>query len=1315
MATRISGITIKLDGDGTKLNSALKSVDSQIKTTQNSLRDVGRLLKLDPGNTELLSQKQKNLASAITATKDRLEQLKNVSREGLSDEKWDALQREIIATEQDLKKLQEEYKEFGSVSQQQIIAAGKRMEEAGGKIEEVGNKIAGVGNTLTTHLTLPIAALGTAAVKVAADFEEGMDKVQAISGASASEMEALTEKAKEMGETTTFSARESADALSYMAMAGWKTEDMLNGIEGVMNLAAASGADLATTSDIVTDALTAFGEGAEEAGHLADVMAAASANANTNVEMMGETFKYAAPIAGTLGVSMEDMAIATGLMANASVKASNAGTALRTGLTRLAAPPKAAREALNKYSIETTDTAGNMLSLRDIMENVRSALGDLSTTEQTAALNAIFGKNAISGWAAVLNATEEDFNRLSSAIDGSSGAAKSMADTMKDNLKGELTMLKSQIESIGIDFGDIIMPTIKDVVKGIGNVVKRLKKLSPETKDMIVKLGMFTAAAGPVIAIGGKLISGIGKIVKGVGSFVQTVPQAIAKLTAQTVATEGATVAQAGLNAAMYAMPIVAVAAGIGALVAAISQMEKAADESVREVTGVGEAIENADAANQSAIEHMNSYAESLRSVRTETEATATQAESAANTLKEIGDSGDKSSTDLARMSVAVQQLNQLFPDLGLELDRSTGKLNKSQDEIEKYIASAKKMGQIEQAANLVQASLDQVATATQDLAYEQATLDAMLEKQEGLTKQAESFDQLYTNLMQGKISLDEYRTSVEELAGPVEWMYGEVFKMGEYSYNAAEYSRQLTERTNELGDAIEDQRGVIDATNQSLEIAQSTADQLQESHDKLKASVEAETEANHRQAESMDLSILKVDEAVMAWERLGPEMQETALKAAEAMTTLQSNVESALSSQMNMFEEFNAGSAMSTDQLIANMQSQVEGVRNWESNLKELAERGIDQDLLQKLAEMGPQGSGYVETFKNMTADQMKEANALWKEGLNIQQFGNDEALELQTAIGQMAVGSEAGFTQLGEALGLQANTAGQYTGKGLIEGLETLQEAVNAAGTETGDELIESLNTALGVHSPSTITTQSGKDVDQGLANGLDQGKYFILSACSQVKATMNSSLITPLNNMSTQAQAAGQKIGQGLANGINSMRGNVANSITAINSAVQQGQNQIQAQVPQWQNIGQMISMGLAAGIMAGQSAVINAVTAVAASAITAAMSALQIGSPSKVADKMIGRNFDAGIVQGIEKGTHEVLGSIDRLTNAMVDVPGRSFGLEAMAGSGSTTNYDYGGTVINVYGAEGQDVNRLAEVVEERLNASYARRQAAWARG
>ena len=199
------------------------------------------------------------------------------------------------------------------------------------------------GGKLTMGVTTPIVALGAKAVKTAADFESSMSEVSAISGATGEDLQKLESLAKKMGETTRFSASEAAEALKYMAMAGWKTEDMLNGLEGIMNLSAASGENLGATSDIVTDALTAFGLSAADSGHFADLLAKASSNANTNVSMMGETFKYVAPVAGALGYSAEDVALAVGLMANSGIKASQAGTSLRASMTNLAKPTKEMR------------------------------------------------------------------------------------------------------------------------------------------------------------------------------------------------------------------------------------------------------------------------------------------------------------------------------------------------------------------------------------------------------------------------------------------------------------------------------------------------------------------------------------------------------------------------------------------------------------------------------------------------------------------------------------------------------------------------------------------------------------------------------------------------------------------------------------------------------------------------------------------------------------------------------------------------------------------------------------------------------------
>ena len=293
-------------------------------------------------------------------------------------------------------------------------------------------------------------------------FEESMSNVKAISGATGEEFEKLTAKAKEEGATTKFTAKDSADAFGYMAMAGWKTEDMLNGIDGIMSLAAASNEDLATTSDIVTDALTAFGLQASDSGHFADVLAQASANANTNVGMMGESFKYVAPVAGALKYSVEDVSLALGLMANASVKGSMAGTSLKTSLANLAAPTDKMQGAMDRYGISLTKRNGEMKTLHEVLDNLRSSLGGLSETEQTAAASTIFGKEAMAGMLAIINASADDYNKLTAAVNNADGASQQMADTMLDNMNGSFTLLQSAVDGAKIALGERLSPHLRE-------------------------------------------------------------------------------------------------------------------------------------------------------------------------------------------------------------------------------------------------------------------------------------------------------------------------------------------------------------------------------------------------------------------------------------------------------------------------------------------------------------------------------------------------------------------------------------------------------------------------------------------------------------------------------------------------------------------------------------------------------------------------------------------------------------------------------------------------------------------------------------
>ena len=488
MANRIKGITVEIGGDTTKLSKALEGVNKNIKNTQTQLKDVEKLLKLDPTNTELLSQKQKLLADAVTATKEKLETLKTAAEQAnqalangdISQEQYDALRREIIETEQELQNLQREAEASGT--------ALAKLGQAGEMLENAGGKIADVGKTLTTHVTVPIAAAGTAAVKTAADFDAAMSKVAAVSGATGEDLDALRDKARAMGAKTKCSASEAADAMNYMAMAGWKTGDMLKGIEGIMNLAAASGEDLATTSDIVTDALTAFGLSAADSGHFADVLAAASSNANTNVSMMGETFKYCAPVAGALGFPCEDTAQAIGLMANSGIKSTQAGTALRTIMNTLAGDVKICGDSIGEVEIATTNADGSMRDLNDILADCRSAFSQLSESEQASAAQALVGKNAMSGFLALMNASYSYIQKLEGAIstcsdeiDGYNGVTAKMAAVMQDNLGGQLTILKSQLQELAISFGEILMPAIRSIVSRIQGLIDKFNALSPAT------------------------------------------------------------------------------------------------------------------------------------------------------------------------------------------------------------------------------------------------------------------------------------------------------------------------------------------------------------------------------------------------------------------------------------------------------------------------------------------------------------------------------------------------------------------------------------------------------------------------------------------------------------------------------------------------------------------------------------------------------------------------------------------------------------------------------------------------------------------
>lgn len=430
------------------------------------------------------------------------------------------------------------------------------LDSAAQKFKDAGKSISDAGGFLTKAVTLPVAGLGTAIIKTGADYEAGMSKVQAISGATAADMEMLGDEAMRMAAQTEFSTSESAEAYQYMAMAGWDAQQMVDGLSGIMLLASASGESLASTSDIVTDALTAFGLKAGDSGRFADVLAAASNSANTNVSMLGESFKYVAPVAGAMGYSVEDISIALGLMANSGIKASQAGTSLRSAITNMASPTKNMAMVMDKYGISLTDADGKMLSFAEIMGVLREKMGGLDEATQASAAAMLFGKEAMSGMLAIINASPEDFNKLTEAINNSSGTTEEMAAIMNDNAAGAMAMLSSAINVLFTNLSKFLIPAFTEIVRKATEVVNWFNQLDAGTQQLILTIAGIAAVVGPVLIVVGKIVSAIGAIVSGIGTLISVVGKAGGAIS--------------GLFSILAANPIVAVIAAVAALTAGI-------------------------------------------------------------------------------------------------------------------------------------------------------------------------------------------------------------------------------------------------------------------------------------------------------------------------------------------------------------------------------------------------------------------------------------------------------------------------------------------------------------------------------------------------------------------------------------------------------------------------------------------------------------------------------------------------------------------------------------------------------------------------
>lgn len=565
MASRIQGITVEIGGDTTKLQNALKGVNGQIKSTQSQLKDVNKLLKLDPGNTELLAQKHKLLAEAVSETKEKLATLKTAAEQAntalangeISKEQYDALQREIVETEQDLKNLETQANQ-SATAVQKIAATGEKLKTVGDNISSAGQKLLPV--------TAGVTALGTASVTTAANFESSMSQVQAtmgitkdamstVNGQSVNTMDTLSKLAKKMGAETAFSASECAEALNYLALAGYDTQQMCDTLPTVLNLAAAGDIALADASDMVTDAMSALGMGVDEAETMVDQMAKTASTTNTSVAQLGEGILTIGATAKSIKGGTAELNTALGILANNGIKGAEGGTHLRNIILSLQNPTDKAAAQMEALGLSVYDSEGNMRSMNDILGDLNKSMDGMTSAEKSNIISTIFNKTDLSSVNALLANTGETWDSLQKSITDSGGAAQQMADTQLDNLQGQITILKSALEGLAISFGELLMPAIKQIVGWVQKFVDWLNGMNDGTKKVIMTVALLAAALSPVLIV-------IGKVISAVGTIMTVVP----KIAGVINTVKGAF---AALNTTMLANPITLIIAAIAALVAA--------------------------------------------------------------------------------------------------------------------------------------------------------------------------------------------------------------------------------------------------------------------------------------------------------------------------------------------------------------------------------------------------------------------------------------------------------------------------------------------------------------------------------------------------------------------------------------------------------------------------------------------------------------------------------------------------------------------------------------------------------------------------
>lgn len=1082
----------------------------------------------------------------------------------------------------------------------------RSIDEFGNKVAESADKTDQQGEALEA-LAGALAAAGIkeglekikealeACVTAAADFEYAMSGVAAIANASNDEISALTEKAQAIGASTVFTASQAAEALQYMALAGWNSQEMLAGVDGVINLAAASGENLGTVSDIVTDALTAFGLSAADTSHFVDVLAQASANSNTTVTMLGEAFKYAAPVAGALGYSVEDVATAMGLMANNGIKGSMAGTAMRTMFTKLTDDVVLSADAFGEVTISAANADGTMKPLSQTLAEMRGYFDQMTEVEKTSNAQAIAGQRAYAGLLAILNSTEEDYASLSAAIQDCTGAAQKMADVRMDNLQGDVTILQSAMDGLKIEIGNQLTPALRELTQTGTDIVDWAHNFIAEHEGMVETITILVTVAGVFT-----------------GSLV-----------ALSVAAGVLSKAMVALNTVLMANPWILAAAGVAALATSLVAIAVQAGAASSPLRDLGNAVSDMQTAFSDA---EAAYDETIG----QTEATAALADQYIGKLQELESQGSLTAEQQAEYNSTLELLKAILPDANYELDEQTGLLKDGASSLKDYVENWQK-------AAIIAAMQDELTEKARALVNAQMALNDAEDYQNTLASER---TELESQLAEQTRLRGEAENRTGEYAAASAW--NAAVAQNEYGNQIASTNGQLQENAQAQADA----EAAIDDARAAVEEAQRGVDELADAYVQLTGEEEANADASSDLAEAQEdlkFSIGDIKESVDDLTKAFKDEYDAAYSSLKGQSGLTGSFK----------EELDEANDSLSD-MMNRWKENADAMENFAENIRAAREAGLDPQLIEDFANGGSEGAAMlaqalkdldsgVTTVESVNAAYQSSEEAAKKAALEVALANTDieTAMQVLAEAAQdadfedfYAYAEEAleayGFTL--EDIGMKAEAFASSTDAAL----SGTQEAVGAA-----QEAVDSLSTD-NISNVAAEAEQAAADTEAAYENVGAAGESSVASA----EATAAS-----VTESSQAAAAAAEESSAAIDAEYQSLKDSVSAKLEELKGVVSQNASELYSA---GNNAGMQLINGIIAGLNSRASSLYARLRSIINSAIEAGNAEAQIASPSKRTTRS-GEFITEGYAVGMEAKKKRVAEAAQDVINTALTVP------------------------------------------------------------